>query len=262
MDVSEALNAISSTNTDGVAALPAFAALDVRAVIEQERRGASIQVDESYFYGQELAIDAVGTAAIPSDRRDIVSQSRRFYDQIQVDFDSLTRRNLISVSTRFRQLLQRLPEVRYLKQNFLGTCFVVPEWLRTGGMVKYGARIYFFRKDAAPAPTDIIHRNIEAVVANDRADFERYQGHQHGYPECCIEYFSTRERTAETAPELEAVEPIEKYIDDDVTAERHARSASIGDIADGIFETPRAYAFLRVSFIPNRAVNGLSYGSL
>jgi hypothetical protein len=241
---------MSSTNTDSVAALPTFAALDIRAVIEQERRGASIQVDESYFRGQKSAIEAVGTASTLTDRRNIVSQSRRFYDQIQVDFDSLTRDNLISASTRFRQLLQRLPEVQYLKQVFPETCFIVPEWLRTDGEVKYGARIYFFRDDAAPAPTNVLQRNIEAVVADDRTDFEQYQGYLHGYPECCIEYFSTRERQTESGPELEAVEPIENYIDDDVTAERQACSASIEDTADGIFETPQAYAFFAREFFP------------
>lgn len=241
---------MASTNTDSVAALPTFSALDVRAVIEQKRRGASIQVDESYFRGQDLAIEAVGTASTLTDRRNIVSQSRRFYDQIQVDFDSLTRDNLISASTRFRQLLQRLPEVQYLKQVFPETCFIVPEWLRTGGEVKYGARIYFFRDDTAPAPSDILQRNIEAVVADDRADFEQYQGYLHGYPKCCIEYFSTHERQKKTGPELEAVEPIENYIDDDVIAEHQACSASIEDIVDGIFETPQAYAFFAREFYP------------
>lgn len=241
---------MSFTNTDRVAALPTFVALDVRAVLEEERRGASIQVDESYFRGQELAIDAVGTASTLTDRRNIVSQSRQFYDQIQIDFDSLTRKNLTTASNRFRQLLQRLPEVQYLKRVFPGTCFIVPEWLRTGGEVKYGARIYFFRDDAAPAPTDILQRNIEAVVADDRADFEQYQGDLHGYPECCIEYFSTRERQAETGPELEAVESIDKYIDGNVAAERQALSASIGDIVDGIFEIPQVYAFFAREFYP------------
>lgn len=241
---------MSSTDADGVPALPTFAALDVRTVIEQERRGASIQVDESYFQGQELAIDAVGTASVLTDRRNVVSQSRRFYDQIQVDFDSLTRKNLVAASDRFRRLLRRLPEVEYLKRNFPGTCFIVPEWLRTGGKVKYGARIYFFREDAAPAPTDILQRNIDAVVADDRADFEQYQGHLHGYPECCIEYFSTRERQTGTGPELEAVEQIEKYIDSDLTAERQSRSASIEDTVDGIFETPHVYAFFAREFYP------------
>jgi len=241
---------MSPTDTDSVAALPTFAALDVRAVIEQERRGASIQVDGNYFRGQELAIDAVGTASTLTDRRNIVSQSRRFYEQIRVDFDSLTRENLISASDRFGQLLQRLPEVQYLKRVFPGTCFIVPEWLRTGGEVKYGARIYFFRADAAPAPTDILQRNVESVVADDRTEFEQYQGGLHGYPKCCIEYFSTHERQTETGPELEAVEPIENYIDDDVTAERQARSASIGDVVDGIFEIPQAYAFFAREFYP------------
>lgn len=242
---------VSFSNTDGVAGLPTFAALDVRAVVEKERRGASIQVDAEYFRGQESAIDAVEVASSLTERRNIASQSRQLYNKIQIDFDSLTRKNLKSASTQFRNLLQQLPEVHYLKRQFPGTCFVVPEWLRTPGEVKYGARIYFFREGDAPAPTDILDRNIDAVVTGNRDEFEQYQGALHGYPECCIDYFSAYERQEETGPELEAVEPIADCIDEnEVSKQGGIPSSSIADIVDGIFDSPHVYAFFAREFFP------------
>ncbi|WP_280536813.1 hypothetical protein [Halopenitus sp. POP-27] len=234
-----------------VLALPAFAALDVRAVMEEERRGASIQVDNEYFRGQELAVDAVETVSSLTERQRIASQSRQVYDQIQIDFDSLTRENLKSASTRYRDLLQQLPEVRYFKQQFSGTCFVIPEWLRTPQRVNYGARIYFFREDDAPAPTDVLDRNIDAVVTGDRGEFEQYQGALHGYPECCIEHFSECERTEEMGPELEAVEPVADHIDtSEISKNGEIPSTSIDTITDGIFESPHVYAFFAREFYP------------
>lgn len=250
MDGCDSGSPVSPSDTDGVAALPTFAALDARAVIEKERRGASIQVDESYFGGQELAIDTVETASTLTGRRNAASRSRQFCDQIQIDFDSLTHENLKSASTQFRELLQQLPEVHYLKRRFPGTCFIIPEWVRTHGKVNYGARIYFFREGDAPTPTDILSRNIDAVITGNRAEFEQYQGALHGYPECCIDYFSKYERHEETGPELEAVEPIADYIDDRVVSDHNMRSTSIGTIADEIFETPQVYSFFAREFFP------------
>ncbi|SDX65477.1 hypothetical protein SAMN05216564_1011 [Halopenitus persicus] len=140
--------------------------------------------------------------------------------------------------------------MQYLKQQFPGTCFVLPEWLRTPERVNYGARIYFFRENDAPAPGDVLDRNIDAVVSDDRAAFERYQGVLHGYPECCIEFFSEYERGAKAAPELEAVEPIVEYIDTEALPTDETPPPSIGSIIDGIFETPHVYAFFAREFFP------------
>lgn len=241
---------MSSSVTEDIAALPTFAALDVRAVIEKERRGASILVDEEYFRGQELATNAVETTLSLTERQNIASQSRQFYNQIQIDFDSLTHKNLKSASTQYRELLQQLPEVKYLKQHFPGTCFVIPEWLQTPKELKYGARIYLFREDDAPAPIDILNRNIDAVVTGDRAEFERYQGALHGYPECCIDYFSEYERSEETGPELEAIEPIVEYINENTIFDPDTHSTSIDTFIDGIFESPHVYSFFAREFFP------------
>lgn len=54
---------------NSVATLSTFAALDVRTVIEEERNDAGIQVDDSYFRGQELAMNAIGTASTLPERQ-------------------------------------------------------------------------------------------------------------------------------------------------------------------------------------------------
>ncbi len=241
---------MSPSNVDGAAALPAFTALDTHAVREGERRGASIQLDTRYFRGQELALQAVGDGSTLTERRDIASRSRDVYDQVRLDLDALTRETLESASAKYRRVLQQIPEVQYLKRNFSETCFVVPEWLKAGGNVNYGGRVYFFRDEDAPEPTDVLQRNIEAVVDDDRARFERYQGILHGYPECCVDYFTDYVRGEETGPELEAVETIADRIDDEMISDDVDRSVSIEEITDGLFEIPQTYAFFTREFYP------------
>ena len=239
-----------SLSETAVGALPTFAALDSYLVLTQQRNGSSIQLDGSYFRGQTRAIDAVETPTALAKRRTVVSQSRQFYSRIQIDFESLTQENLETASASFRQLLQQLPEVRYLKQQFPETCFVIPEWIRSDGAVDYGARIYFFREESAPTPDEILHRNIEAVVSNTRADFERYQGQLHGYPDCCVDWFSTYNRQQETAPEVAAVEPIADCIDEDALEDGPSASVSVDEITEGLFETPAVYGFFTREFFP------------
>jgi hypothetical protein len=218
--------------------------------MSKKRRGASIQLDNSYFRGQELAVDTVEAASRLTERQDIAAHSRQLSNDIRLDVDSLARDTLRAASTQFRELLRQLPEVRYLRQRSPGTCFVIPEWMRSRGKLNYGARIYFFREDDAPAPTDVLERNIEAVVTGDRAGFERYQGALHGYPECCIDYFSGHERGETTGPELDAVEQITEYIDESAMPDGDTPSIPIGRIVEGIFQTPQVYAFFTREFFP------------
>lgn len=240
-----------SNVTDGVAALPTFVALDVRAVLANERRGASIQIDDGYFRGQQLAIDVVETPSSLTDRQTIVSQSYRGYNQIQIDIDSLSHETLWSASVQYRNLLQQLPEVQYLKRWFPGTCFVVPEWLRTPGAVEYGARVYFFRDRDSPEPTDILDQNIDAVVTEDNAEFERYQGDLLGYPECCFDYFSDHGRYGKLGPELAAVEPIVDAIDDsELTRGGERPKTSVDDIVGELADRQHFYAFFTREFYP------------
>jgi hypothetical protein len=234
--------------SEAVESLPAFVALDAHTVLDGERRGASIQLDDTYFDGQLQVFDALDSVSLSSRRR-LVAQSREFYDQIQVDFDSLSEETLWTASNRFRQVLQQVPEIQYLKRQFPETCFVVPEWEYTQGRVNYGSRIYFFREAAAPDPEQVLQRNIDSVVDDDRAQFKEYQGRLHGYPDCCIEYFAEYERGPDAAPELESVEPIQEYVDDDLIGD-DPRSSSIEEIVDGVFESPDVYAFLAREFFP------------
>lgn len=239
-----------SPSETAVGALPTFAALDSYLVLEQRRDGSSIQLDKSYFSGQTRAIETVETTQPLAKRRRIVSQSRQLYNRIRIDFESLTRANLETASASFRQLLQQLPEVRYFKQQFPETCFVVPEWLRSDGRVDYGARIYFFREESAPTPDDILTRNIEAIITDNRADFERYQGQLHGYPDCCVEWFATHDRQQATGPELAAVEPIDDCLDDDTLEDGPPTSVSVDEITNGLFEIPDVYGFFTREFFP------------
>jgi hypothetical protein len=241
---------MSPSDIDGVAALPTVAALDTRAVLEGERRGASIQVDESYFRGQEMAIDAINATSSLATRQELAANSRQLLEQSQVDLDSFTRETLTSESASFREALQRLPEVQYLDQRFPGSCFVVPEWQRTPGGVTYGARIYFFREDDAPGPSEVLDRNIDAVLTDDQAAFAQYQGVLHGYPDCCIEYYAEHDRQTDTGPEIEAMKAIAPYVDDRLDSGNADRSASIDELLGGLFETPQAYAFFAREFFP------------
>lgn len=239
-----------SPSETAIGALSTFAALDSYLVLEQRRNGSSIQLDASYFGGQTRAIETVRTTPALAKRQRIVSQSRQLFEQTRIDFESLTRANLKKASASFRHLLQQLPELQYLKQQFPETCFIVPEWLRSDGSVDYGARIYFFGEESAPTPDEILHRNIEAVITDNQTDFERYQGRLHGYPDCCVEWFATHERQQTTAPELAAVEPLVDYIDDDALEDRPLNSVSINELTDGLFETPDVYGFFTREFFP------------
>ncbi len=245
---------MSSQVGDRVGGLPTFAALDCYAVLEQERQGASIQIDESYFRGQLKAIDAIDSVDLRK-RREIITQSYDLINNINVDIESFTEDNLQTASRRLRQILQQMPEVQYLKHNFPGTCFIVPEWLRTQGRIRYGARIYFFREDSSPDPEEIIQRNIETIMSDKQNGFEQYQGRLHGYPDCCIDYFSSYDRRQDVAPELDAIEPLTDAINDDAIRGDSNASTSIEEFFDGIFEYPDTYAFFAREFYPQPGCN-------
>lgn len=240
---------MSSPVTNRIAALPTFAGLDTYAVLQRERRGASIQVDESYFRGQLMAMEAIESIDFTK-RQKIALQSHNLHEDIHIDFDSATEDALDEASAKFRQILQQMPELHYLKQNFPGRCFIVPEWLRTRREIKYGARIYFLREDSGPDPDEIIQRNIEAVVNHEQSEFEQFKGRLHGYPDCCIDYFSSYPRDGDSAPELEAIEPLTDFIDTDAIQNSSKEITSIDAIAGGLFETPDAYAFFAREFFP------------
>ncbi|MFB6096073.1 MAG: hypothetical protein ABEJ74_01635 [Haloferacaceae archaeon] len=208
--------------------LPGFAGIDACTVLRGERPGASVQLDDTYFEGQLLALDGVdGTAA--EKRRSILRNSRDLYDDIHIDIGELTERSLLEASERYWRTLRQVPEITYLEQNFPETVTVAPEWLRIGGELKYGARVYFFGPDGPDALT-VVRKNVEAVLADEPATFERYQGGLHGYPDCCVDFF--HERDAETAPEWRSVEPYADRVDD--AALERGPDARLDDIVAGL----------------------------
>ncbi|MEF8814563.1 MAG: hypothetical protein V5A55_12200 [Halovenus sp.] len=236
-----------------VSALPTFTALDGHAVLDGTRRGASIQLDGTYFAGQlraletfEGALDAVSNA--DRERRAVTLRtSRDRYDRIDVDVDSLTEPDLRTASDRFRRQLQRLQEVEYLERGFPGRCFVVPEWLRLEDRLQYGARVYFFRNGDSPAPEDIVRKNIEAVVDGASETFERYQGRLHGYPDCCIDFYY--DRAPDTPPpEWRSVEPFADRIEDAALGD--GVSTSIDDVLPRVSDWEDGYAFFAREFFP------------
>lgn len=109
----------------------------------------------------------------------------------------------------------------------------------------------FFRDRDSPEPAEILDRNIDAVVAENNAEFERYQGELLGYPECCLDYYSDHDRYEQRGPELAAVDPIADSIDDSELSNRGETSqTSIDDIVEETADRPHLYAFFTREFYP------------
>jgi hypothetical protein len=231
-----------------VRSLPGFIALDTYLVLDEEKRGASLQLNDSYFSGQLNVLQALDSDSGFKGRIKTIQQSRGLYNDISIDFEQLSRENLWEASRRFRKLLQQLPEIIALQNTVPETVIVVPEWLRTDGVVKYGARVYFFRDDDAPDPEDILHENIEAILTNDRERFEQYQGRLHGYPDCCIEFF--HERTVDSPPEMKSVEPFADSTSDEILGTDPNTSISIDQIFPDFIDSEGYTAFFAKAFYP------------
>jgi len=226
--------------------LPAFAGLDGHAVLAGHRRGSSIQLDETYFEGQLRALQHPETESKFTYRRQMLEDSRETCSTIRVQIDSFSEQNLWEESNRLRRKLQRMPEVNYLAHQFPGRCFVVPEWLRTENRLHYGSRVYLFRDEDAPEPTDILAENIDAVV-NDTADtFERYQGKLHGYPDCCIDFYENR-APDRPCPEWRSVEPFADWIDENAIGND---VSSIDAVFSRSLDTEDIRAFFAREFFP------------
>jgi hypothetical protein len=233
-----------------VNALPGLVAMDALTVLEDERRGTSVQLTDRYFQAQEMALAAADGSEFVENRLRIVRESREVWEDIHIDFPSLTTENLRTASDRFRDVLERLPEVQYLQRSYPEACFVVPEWMRIDGEVKYGARVYFFRDDP-PDSGDLIDRNIDATVQDDRDDFESYQGRLHDYPECCIDFFRESDRfDGEESLEARSLDALDSVVDEARLREGSVTEAPIEDLLPGFFESPQAYAFFAHGFYP------------
>lgn len=233
--------------------LPAFLALDSAAVLAGHRRGTSVQLDDSYFLGQQQAITAVAEdeSDLPSAnleaRLETVQHSLSEYNNVEVGIDSLTEAELQRASAEFHERLQELPEIDFLKHQFPGQCFVVPEWLQTGQYLNYGARVYFIDEDDPADPDAVIDANIESVLNEARDEFELYQGRLHGYPECCIEAFQDRTPN-EPPPEWRSVAPFADSIDEEALG--GGPSISIDDVVEPFADEDGRYAFFTREFFP------------
>lgn len=236
------------SRSESIRPLPSFTALDADLVLRGEKRGASIQLDETYFTGQLVVLKKINSTSGFDARIQTIQKSHDFYEDINIEFKSLSRENLWTASHRFRELLQQLPEVNALKNVFPETCFVVPEWLRTNGTVKYGARIYFFRDEDAPDPEEILQKNIGAVMEKEREAYDRYHGRLHGYPDCCIEFFHSR--TNESPPEMRSVEPYAESFNDEILDAHPNESLCIDRIITDFLDREGCMKFFASAFYP------------
>lgn len=236
--------------TANIGALPTFAALDALGVRTGHRRGASLQLNEAYFDGQLQVLQALEHITGFETRIKTLERSSEMYARFTINIDSVSREDLVEASRQFHQFLHQLPEVNALKNAFPGTCLAVPEWLRIPSEVKYGARVYFFRDGEAPDPDEIIQTNIEAVINETRAQFDRYLGQLHGYPECCIEFL--QHRSNDSPPEDRSVRPFSTHVDADLLQNNANTSRSIAEILPTISSTDEFYAFFARAFYPER----------
>lgn len=236
------------SDSEGLRALPAFVALDAYPVLEELRRGASFQLNETYFNGQLRILQALDSVTGFENRVKTLKQSLDLYNDITIDIETLNRENLLEASQRFRDILQQLPEIMALQNTFPGTCMVVPEWLRTEQEVKYGARVYLFRADDAPDPDEIIRKNVESIITEDQERFDRYRGRLHGYPDCCIRFL--HDRISDSPPETRSVEPFSKHVNDDLLENHENTSASISQIVSDFSSTDEFYSFFARAFYP------------
>jgi hypothetical protein len=229
-----------------VGRLPAFAALDGYAVLMGQRRGASIQFDETYFEGQLRALHHSDTESTVTYRTEMLEESRTTCNSLQVTIDSFTEQNLWDESKRLRRKLQRMPEVSYLIQGFPGRCFVVPEWLRMENRLHYGSRLYLFRDEDSPEPADILQENIDSIVNDSPETFERYQGQLHGYPDCCIDFYLNRSAD-QPSPEWRSVEPFTDWIREEAFDEE---VSSLDDVFSRELDPEETYPFFAREFFP------------
>lgn len=231
----------------GLRSLPAYLALGAAGVLKGHKRSESVQLDKTYFTGHITVLEGLSDSAGLEHRIRTLRESFEQYNDLRIESEAITRDTLWDESERFLDVLDDLPETRYLRDKFPGECVVVPEWDPAPMGVRYGPRLYFFGEGDAPPPGEIIERNIDAVVNDDRERFERYQGHLHGYPECCIDFFHSRTPTA--PPETRSVEPLQGYVADNAL-DADPRDATLDERFPDLLTDEAAYAFFAWEFYP------------
>lgn len=228
------------------AALPSFVALEVLPVLAGEKRAASIQLTTTYLENRAAVLTSLDSRGTEK-RVDQLRKSRKFLDNVSITVDAVETEALRTAAEDVQESLQELPEVEHLRSAYPGECVVVPEFLRTETGIQFGQRVYFFRDGEAPPATELIRRNVEAVVDEAQRAFEDYQGELHGYPECCVDHFTDRQ-PASPSPEQRSLAPLDASVHDDLVG--IGATVSIERIVDDVFETEYAFAFCSRKFFP------------
>lgn len=234
-----------------VGELPATVALETIPVLAGIRRGASVPIDRQYLSGVEQSARALEDVCDgtdwPGTRIEHARRSKLLLETGSVQVEAFTERALSDASAQIQALAEELPAVQSLVGAYPGDALVVPEWLRIGNAVEWGIRLYFFGPDDAPRRKDILRANVEAVLAEDPTEFQRYQGRLHGYPDCCVEAFVDG-RGDSPGPERRSVAPLAEHVRED--ALRSGRPASVDELVSGLLDDDRAMAFCAREFFP------------
>lgn len=238
--------------------LPAFVALEVLPVLQNQRRAATIRFDETYLDGVSRVLATLDSDGQFENRLETLRATRKEFDEISVGVSSLEESALREAAEEMRDALETMPEIEYLRSNYPGDCIVFPQVFHTptnvidtNGRIDFGARLFFFERGEAPDPGALIDRNIRTVVTETPREFEKYIGELLCYPECCIDAFLQR-KSGSMPPEVASVKPLESRVKTDKLATSGGRLSSVGHIFSGFFQEEYAYAFFSREFFPEQ----------
>ncbi|MGN8216242.1 hypothetical protein [Halococcus salifodinae] len=233
-------------NPDAMKQLPTVVALESLPVLASEKRGASIQINDRYLQNRISVLNALDEERF-NDRIEMLHESRRILDVDEISVEAVEVPELREAADDLRETYSEIPEVDFLQKTYPGDCIVVPEFLRVDNRIDFGVRLFFFRENDAPEPTEISHKNVRSVVNDEKNTFDRYIGSLHGYPECCVTPFIERS-TDQRSPETRSVAPLEPHIRTNLI--ESSSDVSINEIAPTFFETEHAYSFFARKFYP------------
>ncbi|MFB6106288.1 MAG: hypothetical protein ABEJ70_04870 [Halobacteriaceae archaeon] len=222
---------------------PTLVALETLPVLRGARPGASVQFTDRYLSNRVRVLEA-GPEPSP-ERLAALRETVAGFD-VPLHVDRLDRPSLREGADRLRAAYRELPAVDLLREEFPGRCLALPEFLRAGGQIQYGLRLYFFRSGAGPDAGEVLDRNVDAVLADDQRAFERYQGELFGYPDCCVTAFEER-APGQPSPERRSVDPLADALDADRLGDA---DASVDEVVPDLFENPYAPAFYARKFYP------------
>lgn len=230
---------------DAFRRLPSLVALETLPVLTGHKRGASIQITETFLENRLTVLETLDSEVFAAQTA-TVRESR---DSLTVDmsvrsFDSAA---LQDAAGEIRSTFREIPTVSMLQDRYPGDSVVVPDLLMTEGQLSVGLRVFFFQANDAPAAGDIIRENVSAVINDEQRAFERYIGELHGYPDCCISQFTDRPPDA-PSPEVRSLDPLASTLQEAILGRA---DVSIQDIVTDFWTYPDAYAFFSRKFFPD-----------